>query len=77
MPKNFMTPKVIKYDITDRNTVIELAEGVGIDNQTIIYGVSEFEQNDNTRFNLESTRNPQCGLFYNKKEALKAYALLK
>lgn len=72
MPKNFITPKILKFEQYN-DTIIELSEGVSMNNNPI-FGVSEFKK-ANTRYGLESTR--RGGLFYTKKEALKNYSLLK
>lgn len=69
-----MTPKVLKFE-QHEDRILELSEGEGISrNGEKIYGVTELIK-ANTRFGLESTGRGR--MFYNKKEALKHYSILK
>lgn len=55
MSKNFMTPIVRDFMLTDDYRLLELSEGTGIEGN-IIYGVTEFETIDGQ---LQTTRRGQ------------------
>lgn len=72
MPKNFMTPNVIRYEqYGDR--ILELATGRGINDQKI-WGVSELQKDSEARFGLSSTERSE--MFYTLKEAEAYYKTL-
>jgi len=73
MPKNFMTPNVLKVEQYGEK-IYELSQGEALGSSEIIYGVSEFEKGD-TRFGLQGTEKSQ--MFTNLKEAKKYYSLIK
>lgn len=56
--KNFMTPNVIKYEITDDYRVIELSEGTGIEGNPI-FGVTEFDDSMHTTRRGQMHRSKQ------------------
>lgn len=72
MPKNFITPHVIRVE-QHGNKILELSSSKGIDG-IYLWGVSEFEKAA-THYGLQSTERSAC--FDSLKEADKYYSILK
>lgn len=69
MAKNFMTPKVLKFQ-AKANRIIELSVGTGLNNEPI-WGVTELLY---VGSKLNTTKNGQ--MFYNPKQAREYYKQL-
>jgi len=55
MGKNFMTPNVKSYILTEDNRIVELSSGTDFEGK-VIYSVSEFKNGD---YGLETTKRGQ------------------
>lgn len=72
MPKNFITPNVVKVE-QHEDKILELSSGY-VFNGKPVWGVSEFTSAE-TRYGLNTTGRSR--VFDNLKEAQKYYTLLK